>query len=142
MTTTPNKYHLITVKDTAGNINSQFGINSEVQYAMANGNTQFIVELAREFKYNVTIPTIALQIAAKFFHLKCYINYDRFIVLVSCLMIAAKFKDMEVGLKKLCFCTYNVLSKRLGHSKLHNEAELTRLREEICIAECEVLRTL
>ena len=136
------KYFLITPADTAKNINSEFGIGPEVQLAMANGNTQFIIELAREFKYNVTIPTIALQIAARFFHTKCYINYDRFMVLVSCLMIAAKYKDMEVGLKKLCFCTYNVLSKRLGLSKIHNEGDLSKIREEVCIAECEVLRTL
>ena len=57
-------------------------------------------------------------------------------------MIAAKFKDMEVGLKKLCFCTYNVLSRRLGHTKPYDENEGGRLREQICIAESEVLRVL
>lgn len=96
---------------------------------MANGNTQFIIELAREFRYSYTIPTIALQISARFFHIRSYINYDRFVVLVSCLMIAAKYKDMEVQLKKLCFCTYNVLNKRLGNVKPHNDLELGRLRD-------------
>ena len=41
------KYFLITPADTAKNINSEFGIEPEVQLAMANGNTQFIIELAR-----------------------------------------------------------------------------------------------
>ena len=41
------KYFLITPADTAKNINSEFGIQPEVQLAMANGNTQFIIELAR-----------------------------------------------------------------------------------------------
>ena len=127
---------LVTVESTEKNENSSYGLSPEVQFAMANGNTQFIIDLSREFKYGYTIPTIALQIAAKFFHLKCYINYDRFIVLVSCLMIAAKFKDMEVNLKKLCFCTYNVINSRLrNHARTHSESDLGKLREEICIAE-------
>jgi hypothetical protein len=46
-----------------------------LQLSMANGNTQFAIDIARELKISYSIPTIALQIAARFFHIRCYINY-------------------------------------------------------------------
>ena len=37
------KKTLITKEDTASNPNSQYGINTDVQLLMANGNTQFLL---------------------------------------------------------------------------------------------------
>ncbi len=78
---------------------------------MANGNTQFIIRLAnaKELKLSYSMPTIALQIAAKFFHLKCYIHYDRFLILAACLLLATKIKDMEMKIKNLCFAFHSVM---------------------------------
>lgn len=39
-------FQLIKQDDTEKNLNSEFGINKEVQRIMANGNTQFIIRLA------------------------------------------------------------------------------------------------
>ena len=113
-------FHYIKQEDAEKNQNSEFGINVDVQKAMANGNTQFIIDLtnSKELKFTTyTLPTAALHIAAKFFHIKCYINYDRFLVLAACFFLAAKLKDMEVKLKNLCFAFHSVMSK-ITHSTI------------------------
>ena len=107
-------FHYIKQEDTDKNQNSEFGINMDVQKGIANGNTQFIIDLtnSKELKLTTyTLPTTALQIAAKFFHIKCYINYDRFLVLAACFLLATKIKDMEVKLKNLCFAFHAIMSR-------------------------------
>ena len=104
---------------------------------MANGNTQFIIDLAnsKELKLSYTLPTIALEIAAKFFHLKCYINYDRFVILAACLLLATKFKDMEMKLKNLCFAFHTVMNRLSQSSVPVDENRIKVIREQIIIAE-------
>ena len=89
-----------------------------------------------------SLPTIALQIAAKFFHLKCYINHDRFIILASCLLLATKLKDMDMKLKNLCFAFHSIMSRLTQSSTPVDENRIKTISEQIMIAESEVLRTL
>jgi hypothetical protein len=79
---------------------------------MANSNVQFAIEMARDLKISYSIPTIALQIAARFFHLRCYVNYDRFMVILGCMILAFKLKYMDFRLNEIVFSFYTVMSFR------------------------------
>lgn len=80
--------------------------------SMANGNAQFAIDLARHMKISYSIPTIALQIASRFFHVKCYINYDRFMVILASIVLAFKLKYMEFRVSDLVYSFYTVMSFR------------------------------
>lgn len=81
------------------------------------------------------MPTIALQIAAKFFHLKCYIHYDRFLILAACLLLATKIKDMEMKIKNLCFAFHSVMCELTSSSIPVDENIIEAIRNQIIIAE-------
>lgn len=96
---------------------------------LANGNTQFMIELAKELKFSYTLPTIALQMAAKFFHIRCYINYDRFIILTACLLLAAKLKDMDLRVKNICYAFYTTINNRSQSHEPYDEEKLRKIRD-------------
>jgi hypothetical protein len=89
--------------------------------AMANSNVQFAIDIARDLKISYSIPTIALQIAARFFHLRCYVNYDRFMVILGCIILAFKLKYMDFRLKEIVFSFYKIMSFRCQVSEPINE---------------------
>ncbi len=45
-------------------------------------------------KISYTIPSLALHISQIFFQKRCYLFYDRFIILTACFALASKLKDL------------------------------------------------
>ncbi len=76
---------------------------------MSNGNTQFAIDISREMKMSYSIPTIALQIVNRFFHIRCYINYDRFMIILAALVLACMLKYMDFKIKDIVYSFYRVM---------------------------------
>jgi len=95
---------------------------------LANGNSQFALDIARELKISYSIPTIALQISARFFHLRCYINYDRFIIVLACIILAHKLKYMEFRIKDIVFGFYKVINYRTANNEPFDEKKLHHIK--------------
>ena len=104
-------------------------------------------------KLGHNITSLALHLAIAFFHRKCYVNHDRFIVLTAALLLATKLRDMDSRLKILCSRFDQVIKQQnlmtigrgmMGNSEmeLYTEDKYRRLKDEITIAESELLRTL
>ena len=58
-----------------------------------------------------SVPSLAIHIASVFFYKKCYVNYDRFIILTGALLLAQKLRDVDARLKHLCNAFYAVTSR-------------------------------
>lgn len=95
---------------------------------LANSNVQFALDISRELKISYSIPTIALQIIARFFHLRCYINYDRFMILLAAMILGFKLKYMEFRIKDLVFGFYKVMNYRTGSNEPFDEKKLQRIK--------------
>ena len=91
------------------NPNTAYGMDEGLLRILANGNTQFIIDLCRELEMGYSVPTLALHISHVFFNKMCYINYDRFLVLSASVLIALKVKDINILIKKLCNAFYSVI---------------------------------
>lgn len=102
---------------------------------MANGNTQFAIDMSKNMKISYTIPTIALQIAARFFHLRCYIHYDRFMIMLACIVLAFKLKYMEFRFKDIIFFYLQIVNFRCQKNDLIDEHLVNKIKDEICVAE-------
>lgn len=132
-----------TQQDITSNLNSQFGLTADLQRLLASQNTQFVINLCRELKINsYSVPSLAMHIATVFFHKKCYLNFDRFVLLAACLLLASKLKSMDVRFKNLCNSFYNVIGSKSHNPQPYNEEKMKKLKEYISIYETEVLRTL
>lgn len=136
------KTNYIEENKLAKNSNFDFGLTLEIQRLFACENVAFIIELTREMKISYTIPSLALQISINFFHKKCYVHYDRFIILTACLLLASKLKNIECRVKFLCNGFYNVISRATNNIEPFNEEKMKKIKDQISIYECEILRTL
>lgn len=126
------------------NINSEFGLNEHIQRELTNGNAQFIVELARSVapQLGYSVPCLAMQISIVFFSKKSYVNYDRFVILAGALLLASKLKDVNSRMRDFCSSFFNVISKVNRSTEPYNEAKMQLIKDQICVAESEILRTL
>ena len=93
-------------------------------------------------KISYTIPSLALHISQIFFQKKCYLFYDRFLILTASFALASKLKDMDCRLKQVCHSYYNIISRMTMCFEPFNEDKMKKIKDEICIAETEILRTL
>ena len=64
-------------------------------------------------KISYTIPSLALHISHIFFQKKCYLFYDRYLILTAAFALASKLKDMDCRLKSVCNCYYNIISRMM-----------------------------
>lgn len=122
------KVQLVKIEETSKNLNSEYGINSAVQMSMANGNVQFAIDIARHMKISYSIPTIALQIASRFFHLRCYIHYDRFMIILASMVLAFKLKYMEFRISDMVYSFYSVMSFRCQTNEPYDENKQKRIK--------------
>jgi hypothetical protein len=67
--------------------------------------------------------------------MKCYIHFDRFVVLAACLLLASKSRNMEIKLKRLCFAFHSVLSRHIGSVVPVDEDKIKTIHTQIIIAE-------
>ena len=56
--------------------------------------------------------------------------------------MASKLKDLNSRIRDFCNCFYNVISKVNQSSEPYNEVKMQLIKEQICVAESEILRTL
>jgi hypothetical protein len=121
--------------DLGSNINSNFGLNLELQNHLACQNVQFMIDLSRDLKCSYSIPTLALHISTIFFHKKSYLHYDRFIILTACYLLASKIKNMDCRVKNLCNALHNVITRKTMSVEPFNEDKMKKLKEHISIYE-------
>lgn len=126
------------------NINNEFGLNEQIQRELTNGNAQFIIEFSRvlQLQTGYSVPCLAMHLASAFFHRKSYVNYDRFVMLAGALLLASKLKDLNSRIRDFCSSFYQVVSKINRSSEPYNEAKMQVIKDQICVAESEILRTL
>jgi hypothetical protein len=126
------------------NLNSEFGLNEQIQRELTNGNAQFIIDLSRSLQppTGYSVPCLAIHIATVFFNKKSYVNYDRFMILAGALLLASKMKDVNCRIRDFCSSFYNVISKVNRSNEPYNEAKMQLIKDQICVAESEILRTL
>lgn len=63
-------------------------------------------------------------------------------IVLGAMILACKLKYMEFRIKDVVYCFYKVISYRACNSEPYDEKKLHRIKEQICIAENEILRTL
>lgn len=81
-----------------------------------------------------SVPSLAMHIANVFFYKKCYVNYDRFIILAGSLLLAQKLKDVDSRLKHLAHVFYNRIIKINGIHEPYTETKSQLIKDQICIA--------
>ena len=59
-----------------------------------------------------SVASLALHISNIFFHRRAYVNFDRFVTLTACILLATKLKDMDSRLKSLCSCFHKVILRQ------------------------------
>ena len=89
-----------------------------------------------------TVPSAALQIATRFFHLKCYVHYDRLLILTASYLLASKLKNVECRIKALCNCFHSAVQTKTHQMDPYNEEKFKKIKNYISIYESEILRTL
>lgn len=143
MTNTQNPGELDAVtKLFKDNPNTIYGMDEPMLRTLANGNTQFVINLSRELELGYSVPALALHISHLFFAKMCYINYDRFLVLAASILIALKVKDISIPIKKLCNAFYKVISSLNKSIDPYNEKKFELVRDEICQVESLIYRVL
>ena len=102
-----------------------------------------MIDLARSMKSGYTIPAAGMHIATRFFHLKCYVHYDRLLILTASYLLASKLKNVECRVKNLCHCYYNTIQEKMGDiHQPYNEDRFKSIKDQLSIYESEILRTL
>ena len=96
------------------NLNSEFGLNEQIQRELTNGNAQFVLELARTLSMGYSVPCLAMHMSTIFFNKKSYINFDRFVILAGALLLASKLKDVNTRIRDFGSSFYTVISKVKG----------------------------
>jgi hypothetical protein len=76
-----------------------------------------------------TIPSLALHISQIFFQKKCYLFYDRFLILTASFALASKLKDMDCRLKSLCHSFYNIISRMTMNFEPYNEDKMKKIKD-------------
>lgn len=95
---------------------------------LSNGNTQFALEICRELKTNYSIPTVALQITSYFFHKKCYVNHDRFMIILGAIILSNKLKHISFRIKDIAYAFYKVINYHNNSNEPYNEKKLAQIR--------------
>ena len=114
--------------------NAEFGLTLPLQQHLASENTQFMIDLARAMKSGYTIPAAGLHIATRFFHLKCYVHYDRLLIHTASYLLASKLKNVECRLKNLCHCYYNTVQDRTpDFHQPYNEDKFKAIKNQLSI---------
>lgn len=137
--------HIVKKEEFFKNINTEYDIPIEIQKKLMNGNAQFIMDLAFNLKIkSYSITSVAINLCHFFFYKRCYMNYDRFAIAASCFLLASKIKDADTKMKTICFEYYKLINKIYDNkiNEMLNDNLLNKLREQICIAESNVLKTI
>ncbi|KAM3129102.1 hypothetical protein pb186bvf_018814 [Paramecium bursaria] len=133
---------LIKKKDVFTNINTEYEISEAVQKKLMNGNAQFIIDLATQLDLNsYSTVTLAVYLCNYFFHHKCYLQYDRFIVAAASLLLAQKIKDGDPRMRMLLHNYYKIL-QNIEPTQMANEAVMLSIQNKLCIAESRILKVI
>lgn len=127
---------LVKRADLYRNLNSEFGLNEQIQRELSNGNAQFIIDFVRvlQLPTGYSVPCLAMHLANYFFHRKSYVNYDRFVMLAGAVLLASKLKDLNSRIRDFCSSFYNVISKVNCSNEPYNEAKMQLIKDQICVA--------
>ncbi|CAK79068.1 unnamed protein product (macronuclear) [Paramecium tetraurelia] len=133
---------LIKKKDIFQNINTEYDISAQVQRKLLNGNAQFIIDLAINLELNsYSTVSLAIHLCNYFFHYKCYLQYDRFIVAAASLLLAQKIKDGDPRMRKLLISFHKIMQS-IEQTRMANEALMQSLQNKLCIAESRILKVI
>lgn len=71
-------------------VNSTHNISVEEQQKLRLGNSQFIIDVAKELKLNQENTALAILYTDLFFKVRSYLDYEREIIACAALFLAAK----------------------------------------------------
>jgi hypothetical protein len=127
------------------NPNTDYEIPIEVQKRFMNGNAQFLMDLAVNLKISYSITSLAIQLCHYFFYKKRYVNYDRFIVAASCMLLALKLKDTDgAKMKSVCAAYHKTIAKVENKEKIEimDEEIYNKIKEKIIVHESKLLKVI
>jgi len=136
---------LIPKEDVWKNPNTEYEIPIDVQKRFMNGNAQFLMDLAVNLKISYSITSLAIQLCHYFFHHKRYVNYDRFIVAASCMLLALKLKDTDgAKMKSVCAAYHKTIAKVENKEKIEiMDGEIyNKIKEKIIVHESKLLKVI
>ena len=89
------------------------------------------------------MTSLAIHLSHLFFHKKCYMYYDRFVVAAACLFLSCKIYDKHPEIKKLSTSFIKVMRKLDNEEEgLIEESDVVASREKICQAESDIIKVL
>ena len=84
------------------NINHSHDISSTKQQELRLGNSQFIIDMARELKLTADTAQVATTYMQLFFLSQSYLEHERELVCCACLFVACKLLYQRMRVSDLC----------------------------------------
>lgn len=99
------------------------GLPFEIQQQLRSGDFAFVTEMGRQLQIDEHVLCTANYMINLFFIRRSYLNYDRFIVSTSALMLACKIHNFRRQGKRIYPSNFASTYHSVYHRRLHNTTD-------------------
>jgi hypothetical protein len=99
------------------------GLPFEIQQQLRSGDFAFVTEMGRQLQIDEQVLCTANYMVNLFFIRRSYLNYDRFIVSTSALMLACKIQNFRRQGKRIYPSNFASTYHSVYHRRLHSTSD-------------------